>query len=82
MDIEGRVAIVTGATRGIGRATAIALARHGYDVAVTGRTRNEGEADLPGSLASVAAAIEAEGRRGGAHRRRPPGPRSRGRRRS
>jgi len=58
-----KTAIVTGATRGIGRATAIALARHGYDVAVTGRTRNEGDAELPGSLASVAAAIEAEGRR-------------------
>jgi len=58
-----KAAIVTGATRGIGRATAVALARRGYDVAVTGRTRKEGDADLPGSLASVAAAIEAEGRR-------------------
>lgn len=58
-----RTALVTGATRGIGRQTAIALARRGYDVAVTGRTLQEGDADLPGSLASVAAAIEAEGRR-------------------
>lgn len=59
-----KTAIVTGATRGIGRATAIALARRGYDVAVTGRTRAEGDAALPGSLESVVAAIEAEGRRG------------------
>ena len=71
-----KTAIVTGATRGIGRASAIALARLGYDVAITGRTQNEGdaakrpEADaLPelrlvsGSLASTAAAIEAEGGR-------------------
>ena len=63
MTAERKTAIVTGATRGIGRATAIALARRGYDVAVTGRTLNEGDADLPGSLASVAAAIETEGGR-------------------
>jgi NAD(P)-dependent dehydrogenase (short-subunit alcohol dehydrogenase family) len=69
-----KTAIVTGATRGIGRASALALARLGYDVAITGRTQNEGDAAkrpeaeaLPelklvsGSLASTAAAIEAEG---------------------
>jgi NAD(P)-dependent dehydrogenase (short-subunit alcohol dehydrogenase family) len=58
-----KTAIVTGATRGIGRATAIALARRGYDVAVTGRTVREGDANLPGSLASVSAAIEECGQR-------------------
>ena len=69
-------AIVTGATRGIGRASAIALARLGYDVAITGRTQREGDAarrpeaealpelrTVTGSLDSTAAAIEAEGRR-------------------
>jgi NAD(P)-dependent dehydrogenase (short-subunit alcohol dehydrogenase family) len=69
-----RTALVTGATRGIGRATAIALAERGYAVAVTGRTQHEGdaatrpEADaLPelkavtGSLDSTVAAIEAAG---------------------
>ena len=54
---------MTGATRGIGRATAIALARRGYDVAVTGRTLHEGDSSLPGSLDSVSAAIEDCGQR-------------------
>src|SRR4051794_29204479 len=58
-----KTAVVTGATRGIGRATAIALARRGYDVAVTGRTLHEGDAELPGSLESVSAAIAAHGQR-------------------
>ena len=58
-----RTAVVTGATRGIGRATVIALARRGYDVAVTGRTLKEGDASVAGSLESTAAAVEAEGRR-------------------
>ena len=54
---------MTGSTRGIGRATAIALARRGYDVAITGRTVKEGDASLPGSLESTVAAIEACGQR-------------------
>jgi NAD(P)-dependent dehydrogenase (short-subunit alcohol dehydrogenase family) len=58
-----KTAVVTGATRGIGRAAAIALARRGYDVAVTGRTVREGDAGLPGSLESVSAAIEDCGQR-------------------
>ena len=32
MEIDGRIAVVTGAASGIGRATAIALAREGADL--------------------------------------------------
>jgi NAD(P)-dependent dehydrogenase (short-subunit alcohol dehydrogenase family) len=57
------VAVVTGATRGIGRATAIALGRRGIDVVVTGRTLAEGDVALPGSLESTVAAVEEVGGR-------------------
>lgn len=71
-DVTGtRTALVTGASRGIGRATALALAEAGFDVAITARTVRDGDASaltrdgkvLPGSLASTAAEIEALGRR-------------------
>lgn len=57
-------AVVTGASRGIGKAVAVALAEAGYDVAITARTVHEGEAEgLPGSLDSTAELIRAAGRR-------------------
>jgi NAD(P)-dependent dehydrogenase (short-subunit alcohol dehydrogenase family) len=69
---EQRVALVTGASRGIGKQSAIALARAGLDVVVTARTVHEGEGvddsddsrrSLPGSLETTAREIEATGRR-------------------
>ena len=66
--MSNKVALVTGASRGIGRCGALALAERGYDVAVTGRTVHEGEGSiagipLPGSLDKTCAEIEAAGRR-------------------
>ena len=71
-----RVALVTGASRGIGRCTAVALARRGFDVVITARTVKEGDGraqpssvlapdeatPIAGSLESTAADIEAYGR--------------------
>jgi NAD(P)-dependent dehydrogenase (short-subunit alcohol dehydrogenase family) len=67
------IALVTGASRGIGRATAIALARAGVDVAITARTLHEGDGidvsdtgqgrRLPGSLEATAAEIKSSARR-------------------
>ncbi len=54
--LESRTAVVTGGGRGIGRAIALELARHGADVVVSSRTSEQ--------LESVVAEIEALGRNG------------------
>ena len=60
--LAGRVALVTGASRGIGKAIAAELARAGADLVVAARTLDE-ESWLPGTLRETAAAVEALGRR-------------------
>ena len=40
-ELEGKVAMVTGSTRGLGEVAALALAKAGADVAVCGRNRDD-----------------------------------------
>ncbi len=60
--LAGRVALVTGASRGLGRHVAVECARAGADVTLLARTAREG-GKLPGSLERTAAEVEALGRR-------------------
>jgi NAD(P)-dependent dehydrogenase (short-subunit alcohol dehydrogenase family) len=60
--VSDRVIIVTGASRGIGRGIAVALAKPGTTIYVTGRTVKPGGAPLPGTIGETAAEI---GKRGG-----------------
>jgi len=59
-----RVAVVTGASRGAGLGIARALGEKGFRVYVTGRTLNEGDADLPGTIGSAAQAVTDAGGEG------------------
>jgi len=50
VDLDGAVALVTGASRGVGAATAIALAEAGADVACAARATDDTPVALPGTI--------------------------------
>lgn len=56
-DLKGKVAIVTGGTRGIGRECVLGLAKQGCKVVVTGKSVTA-KPDLPGTIYSVAKEAE------------------------
>ena len=59
--LSGRTAIVTGASRGLGHAIALALGAEGARVAVVARTEQVWNDKLPGTIGDTVAAIEAAG---------------------
>ena len=63
MKLLGKVALITGASRGIGRELALQLAQEGADIVIAARTAQAGESPYSGTIVDTADKIRALGRR-------------------
>ncbi len=63
MKLKDRVVFITGASRGIGRAVALACAKEGANVAIAAKTEVAENPSLPGTIHDVAREVEALGRK-------------------
>jgi dehydrogenase/reductase SDR family member 1 len=63
-NLKGKVAVVTGASRGVGRGVALGLGEAGATVYITGRSAHEGAAALPGTIYQTAEEVTQLGGRG------------------
>jgi len=64
MDWKDKVAVITGASRGIGRTTAIAMAQQGANVVCTARSTDAAPGKLPGTLEDTLRQVTEHGVRG------------------
>jgi NAD(P)-dependent dehydrogenase (short-subunit alcohol dehydrogenase family) len=62
--LSGKVAVITGASRGIGKGMALALGAEGATVYVTGRTVTPGSYSLPGTVGETAEEVTRRGGKG------------------
>mgnify|MGYP006281844529 FL=1 len=60
-DLSGSTAFITGTTRGIGKQIALALADHGCNVVSTGKTTDDDDSELAGSIEQTAREVRERG---------------------
>jgi dehydrogenase/reductase SDR family protein 1 len=63
-DLKGQVAVVTGASRGVGKGIALGLGEAGATVVVTGRSMQDSGGDRPGTIGATAEQVTAAGGKG------------------
>ena len=59
--MANKVAVVTGASRGIGKQLSVDLAANGYDIVCTARSSSDSPGKLPGTIDETASMVEAKG---------------------